>query len=302
MRILLIVFISLVFSSIVIGQELNCQVQVNSQQVGETDKTRFQTLQTAIYEFMNNRQWTNRKVKTEERIECTVFITLLKGTSGEEYEANIRVQSRRPVFNSSYNSPILNIIDKKLTFKWVEHDPLNFDINSFTNNLTSVLAYYAYIIIGTDFDTYSLLGGTEYYNNAQTIVNNAQSSGNLGWNSMGSEKNRYWFLENVLNSRYEDYRKFLYQYHRKGLDEMFDNLSKGRVVALNSLKLLQNVHRARIGIYSMTTLLDAKRDEFIGLFSDSQPNEKTQAKAILTEIDGANSEKYNKMVSGGKER
>ncbi len=296
MRVLLLV-IGLFVSVFTYAQELNCQVQLNDQQVDGSDKDRFQTLQSAIFEFMNNRQWTNRKFKTEERIECTVSITFLKdGTSRDDYKATIQVQSRRPVYNSSYDSPMLNILDKQLNFKWVEHDPLNFDINSFTSNLTSTLAFYAYIIIGTDFDSFSTLGGTEYFNNAQTVVNNASSSGHLGWSSMGSEKNRYWYVENILNSRYEDYRNFMYQYHRKGLDEMNANISQGRVTALNAIKLLQNVHKARIGLYTMTTLLDAKRPEFIGIFSDAQPNEKKQAKIYLVEIDGANADEYQKMV------
>ncbi|OYT11322.1 MAG: hypothetical protein B6I18_04525 [Bacteroidetes bacterium 4572_112] len=162
MRVLLLV-IGLFVSVFTYAQELNCQVQLNDQQVDGSDKDRFQTLQSAIFEFMNNRQWTNRKFKTEERIECTVSITFLKdGTSRDDYKATIQVQSRRPVYNSSYDSPMLNILDKQLNFKWVEHDPLNFDINSFTSNLTSTLAFYAYIIIGTDFDSFSTLGGTEY--------------------------------------------------------------------------------------------------------------------------------------------
>ncbi len=295
-----ILLIGLMIISISINaQELNCQIQLNDQQVEDTDKSRFQTLQSAIYEFMNNRQWTNNQFKTEERIECTISITFSKdGTSRDNYKGTIQVQSRRPVFNSSYDSPMLNILDKQVSFKWVEHDPLNFDINSYTNNLTSILAFYAYIIIGTDFDSFSPLGGTPYFNNAQTTVNNASNSGFLGWASMGSEKNRYWYLENIQNSRYEDYRNFLYRYHRKGLDQMFENLSQGRVETLNSLKLLQNVHKARIGLYTMTTLMDAKRDEFIGIFKDAQPNEQKKAKAYLMEIDAANAAEYQKMVQG----
>ena len=301
MRKLLFLLLSITISVSLNAQELNCQVQLNDQQVDGSEKSRFQTLQSSIYEFMNNRQWTNRQFKPEERIECTISITFSKdGTTRDDYKGTIQIQSRRPVFNSTYDSPMLNIIDKQLSFKWVEHDPLNFEINSYTNNLTSVLAYYAYIIIGTDFDSFSPLGGGEYFNNAQTIVNNASSSSHLGWNSMGSEKNRYWYIENILNSKYEDYRNFLYQYHRNGLDIMYENLSKGRVVALSSLELLQNVHKARIGLYTMTSLLDAKRSEFIGIFTDAQPNEKKKAKEILVNIDGANGAEYQKMVKGNR--
>jgi hypothetical protein len=248
---------------------------------------------------MNNRQWTNRKFKPEERIECSIFITFNKSTSGESYKGSIQIQSRRPIFNSSYNSPILNLKDNDLSFTWVEYDPLNFDINTFTNNFTSILAYYAYIIIGMDFDSYSQLGGTEFFNNAQTVVNNAQNANYLGWKSFEGDDNRYWFLENVLNSRYEGFRTFIYQYHRLALDMMYDKISKGRVQALTSLKLLQQVHRVRPNLRIMKTLMDAKSDEFIGMFTGAQPNEKTQAKNILVEIDPANASDYQKMATAG---
>jgi hypothetical protein len=294
----LVIFLIIISSIDLFGQELNCQVSINSQQV-QGDKRRFTTLQTAVYEFMNSRQWTNRKFKPEEKIECSVFITFNSKSSGEVYSGSIQIQSRRPVFNSSYNSPMLNIKDNNLSFNWVEYDPLNFDINTFSSNLTSVLAYYAYLIIGTDFDSYSLLGGTEYFNNAQTIVNNAQSVNYLGWKSMESgENNRYWILENILNSRYQDYRTFTYNYHRLALDVMYDNLSKGRVEALKALKLLDKLHKIKPGLVIVNSLMDAKSDEFIGLFTGGQPNERIQAKNILSLIDPTNSGKYNKMNQG----
>lgn len=299
MQRILLIFLLFVSSIDVFGQELNCQVSINSQQVNG-DKTRFQTLQTAIYEFMNDRKWTNRKFKAEELIDCSIFINFDKNTSGEYYSGSIQVQSRRPVFNSSYNSPMLNIKDNKFSFNWVEHDPLNFDINSFTSNMTSVLAYYAYIIIGTDFDSYSLLGGTEYFNNAQTVVNNAQSTNFLGWKSMESYDNRYWYLENILNSRYQNFRTFIYKYHRLALDAMYDNLSKGRVEALNDLKLLDKLHKIKPDLVIVNSLMDAKRSEFIGLFTGAQPNERVQAKNILSLLDPTSAGKYVKMNEGNK--
>ncbi len=299
MRNLFLILIFAFTATFSMAQELKCQVAINSQQI-TGDKTRFQTLQTAINEFMNDRKWTNRVFKPEEKIECSIFITFNKSTSGDNYQGSIQIQSLRPIFNSAYKSPVLNIKDNNLSFKWVEHDPLNFDLNSFTSNLTSVLAYYAYIIIGTDFDTYSANGGSDFFTNAQTIVNNAQNTQFLGWKSSGSEKNRYWYVENILNSRYVDFRSFMYQYHRKGLDIMYDDLSKGRVVALNSLKMLQKLHRIRPNLVITNRLMDAKRDEFIGLFTGAQPNERIQAKNILTELDPANAGKYQKMNAGPK--
>jgi len=300
MKNILLVFSFMFLTMLTQAQELNCQVSINSQQVQVSDKTKFQTLQKAIYEFMNSRQWTNRKFEIQERIECSIYITFNKSTSGDYYSGDIQVQSSRPVYRSSYNSVMLNIRDNDFDFTWVEHDPLDFQINSFTNNLTSVLAYYAYIIIGTDFDSFSLYGGTPYFNDAQTIVNNAQSARESGWKSFESQKNRYWYVENLLNSSYSSFREFVYQYHRKGLDLMYDNTAKARVSILRSLKLLQKVHRNRPGLYIMNTFVDAKRKEFIGIFSEGQPNERSEAKAILSEIDPSHSGDYQKMVTGGR--
>ncbi len=301
MRKILFTFLMLVFTlSTIDAQELNCQVSINSQQVAISDKTKFQTLQKDIYEFMNNRQWTSAKFDVSERIECSVFITFSKNTSGDYYTGSVQIQSSRPAYQSAYNSVMLNIVDNDFDFTWVEHDPLDFQINSFSSNLTSVLAFYAYIIIGTDFDSFSLNGGSQYFNDAQTIVNNAQNARESGWKSFEGQKNRYWLVENLLNSSYADYHKFLYEYHRKGLDLMYEKPSKARVSILSSLKYLQNVHRNRPGLYIMNLLVDTKRDEFIGIFSQGQANEKNAAKAILSEIDPAHSGDYQKMVTGGK--
>jgi hypothetical protein len=300
MRILITLLVSIFTIAGIQAQELNCQVSINSQQVQVSDKTKFQTLQKAIYEFMNSRQWTNRKFEVEERIECSIYITFDKSTSGDYYTGNIQIQSSRPVFNSSYNSVMFNYIDNDFDFTWVEHDPLDFDLSSFNNNLTSVLAYYAYIIIGLDFDSFSPSGGIPYFNNAQTIVNNAQSARESGWKSFEGQKNRYWLVENLLNSSYSDFHSFMYEYHRKGLDMMYENTSKARVTILQSLGYLQKLHRNRPGLFLVSILLDAKRDEFVGIFSGAQPNERTQAKNILTEIDPAHSSDYQKMVTGGK--
>lgn len=299
-KVLLFLFVGLISAIYLNAQELNCQVSINSQQVSVSDKTKFQTLQKDIYEFMNNRKWTESKFEITERIECSVFITFSKNTSGDYYTGSIQVQSSRPVYRSAYNSVMVNIIDNDFDFTWVEHDPLDFQINSFSSNLTSVLAYYAYIIIGTDFDSFSLNGGAPYFNNAQTIVNNSQNARESGWKSFEGQKNRYWYVENILNSSYSDFRQFTYEYHRMGLDIMHDKPSKARVSIVSSLKFLQKVHRNRPGLYIMNLMMDAKRDEFIGIFSEGQPNERAEVKTILSEIDPAHSGDYQKMVTGGR--
>jgi hypothetical protein len=235
------------------------------------------------------------KLTNDERIECSIFINL-DSKSGDVYSGSIQVQSRRPVFNSSYNSVVLNHKDNDVKFEYVEHDPLIFQLNSYEDNLTSILAFYAYYIIGLDFDTYSLKGGTPFFENAQTVLNAAQNSGEAGWAAFDSQKSRYWLIENTLNSAYAQYREFMYNYHRKGLDVMYEKLPKGRLEALAALELLQKVYRTEPGLFVLQVLMDAKRDEFIGMFSEAPPMEQSKAKNILIELDPAKSSEYEKIT------
>ncbi len=280
------------------SQELNCQVSINHSQIQTTDIRVFQTLQKAVFEFMNTTRWTDRSLKTEELIECSIFINI-KTKNGDLYTASIQVQSRRPVFNTSYNSVMINYIDNDFGFEYVEYDPLNFQPTSFESNLTSVLAFYAYIIIGLDFDSFSDHGGSPYFNTAQQIVNNAQNASEAGWKSYESQRNRYWLIENLLNGSYDDYRTFTYRYHRLGLDQMYDKQTKARTEILQSIQLLTKVHRSRPGLYILNLLMEAKRDEFIGIFSEAPANEKATARNYLVEIDPSHSGEYQKMVTGG---
>lgn len=298
-KIVLLGFLLITLSSVLKSQELNCQVSINHSQIQSQDVRIYQTLQKAIYELMNNRRWTDRVFKTEERIECSIFINIKK-REGDHFTASIQVQSRRPVFNSSYNSVMINHIDNDYSFDYVEYSSLDFQTTSFQSNLTSVLGFYAYIIIGLDFDSFGDHGGTAYFNNAQQIVNNAQNAQETGWKSFESQKNRYWLIENILNGSYDDYRTFQYKYHRLGLDQMYDKQSKGRLEILGALQLLTKVNRARPGLYILNLLLEAKRDELIGIFSEAPPNEKAQAKNYLIEIDPSHAGEYQKIVSGGK--
>lgn len=279
------------------AQELNCQVSINHSQLSTQDIRIFQTLQKSVYEFMNNRRWTNKVFKAEERIECSIFINL-KEQLGDQFTATIQVQSRRPVFNSSYNSVMFNHIDKDYTFEYIEYNALDFQLTSFDNNLTSVLAFYAYIIIGLDFDSFGDHGGTPYLNNAQQIVNNAQSAKESGWKSYDSQKNRYWLIENLLNGSYDNLHSFMYKYHRLGLDQMQKNMSKGRQEALAAIEMLVKVHRSKPGLYVLSIILEAKRDEIIGIFSEAPPNEKAKVKNLLVEIDPAHGNEYQKIVGG----
>ncbi|HQO87144.1 MAG TPA: DUF4835 family protein, partial [Bacteroidia bacterium] len=193
-------FIILMMSlNIVQAQELNCQVNVMAPQIQNVDKKVFETLQQSIFEFMNNTKWTSDKYLNQERIECSVTITINERVSNDEYKGSIQVTSRRPVFQTSYNSPTLNFNDDNFQFKYIEYQPLEFSENGSNPNLTAVLAFYANIILGVDYDSFSLYGGAPYFARAQTIVNNMQNAREAGWRAFEGTKNRYWLSENMTN-------------------------------------------------------------------------------------------------------
>jgi hypothetical protein len=278
-------------------QELRCNVQIISNQIQGTNKQIYRTLQQDIYEFMNSRIWTDRKFENTERIECKVLINLKEHT-GDQFSGNITVSSRRPVYNSSYNTTLFQYKDDDLQFRYLENEPLEFDINSLKSNLTSILAYYAYIIIGLDFDSFAPNGGTPYFQKAQQVVSNAQNARGKGWKAFESRRNRYWLVENILNSEYNPVREFLYQYHRKGLDMMHDDMAQARTNVFESLELLREVHREQPDPYMffMNLVLEAKTNEFINVFSESPQSQAERAYEILAEIDPSQSEKYKKIT------
>jgi hypothetical protein len=281
------------------AQELNCNVQVVSQQVQGTNKQVFITMQTALYEFLNTRAWTSNVFRTEERIECNILINITEQVSADEFRGTMQVQCRRPVYGSSYNTVLLNYMDNNIQFRYVEYQPLEFDENSFQSNLTSLLAFYAYYIIGLDYDSFSLLGGTEYFQKAEKIVDNAQGAAEKGWKAFDgkSNRNRYWLIKDVLDKNYEPVREFYYRYHRLGLDVMSTKPNDGRAEIAESLKLLQKVYRNKPDVYLLflQLLFDAKSDEFVNVFSESFPDELNRVLAILSEIDPSNTQKYSKL-------
>ena len=295
-------FIILIFNIIVQSinaQELNCRVQVISQQIQGTNKKIFETMQNAIYEFLNNRKWTGTVFGTDERIECTIMINLSEQVSTDQFKGTLQIQATRPVFNSNYNSTLLNYKDPDLDFRYVEFQSLDFNEASFSSNLTSVLAYWAYIIIGLDFDSFSLEGGTEYFQKAEAIVNNASNAQEKGWKAFDNNlhKNRYWLIENILSDKYRPIREFFYRYHRLGLDIMADKPSDGRNEIADDFNFLQKVYRDKPSPFMpyYQSLFDTKADEFVNVFSESFPDERTRAANILMEIDPANTTKYQRI-------
>ena len=292
----LIIFLFIFVTRIVLSQELNCQVSVVSTQIqGTTNKQIFDQLQKAIFEFMNNTKWTKDNYTVAERIDCSILINVTQQLSADDYKATIQIQSRRPIYKSSYFSPTVNYIDENFIFKYQQFQQLEFNLNTFANNITSTLAFYAYIIIANDYDTFSNLGGTEYFQKAQLIVSNAQSASETGWKSFESNKNRYWIVENALQPVFQPIRECMYKYHRLGLDIMNEKPDDGRKEILKSLDLLLEVYKNRPASFIMELFFDAKADEVVNIFSKGQPDEKTKAVEILTTVDPANSTKYFKI-------
>jgi hypothetical protein len=244
---------------------------------------------------MNNRKWTNEIFKDDERIECNISINILEELSTDQYKASINIQSSRPIFNSSYYSPLLTYIDEDFNFKYTEFQTLEFNENSSISNLTSVLAYYAYIIIGLDFYTFSLEGGASYLQKAKDIVNNSQNNGEPGWKAFENNKNRYWLAEELLDAKYSDYRTCLYNYHRNGLDKMYDDSEKARASITESLEYLRKVKRQNPTAFILRIFFDAKSSEIANIYSDSFQDEKARVVNLLTELDPSNISKYNKI-------
>lgn len=288
-------FILIVAFSLLKAQELDCKIQVNSDQVQATDKSVFEVMEKNIFEFMNSRKWTNHIFQPNERIECSILINVNEMISANEFKATIQVQSRRPVFNSSYNSTLFNHIDKEFDFRFNEFDNLEYSENSHLANLTSVLAFYAYIIIGLDYDSYSLKGGTPFFLQAQKIVSNAQGAGEPGWKAFENNNNRYWIVQDLLHPTHEALRECYYNYHRLGFDVMAKDAAKGRATVLESLKLLDKVYQAKPGAFQLQLFFNAKSDEIVNLFKGGLANEKSEVIMLLDKINPMNGSKYKEI-------
>ncbi|MHC1707584.1 MAG: DUF4835 family protein [Bacteroidales bacterium] len=279
------------------AQEFICSISVSSPQVQGTDRTVYSEMQKALYEFVNQRKWSGYNLRQEEKIECTLMITISDRISTDEFKGTMNIQLRRPIFRTSYNSPVINYVDKNIQFRYLEGQNLEFSDNTFTSNLTSLIAFYVNIFLGFDFDTYSLYGGTQFFQKAQSIVNSAQSTPEYGWKAFESLKNRYWLAENLLNSTYSPLREALYKYHRLGLDGMNENMDIGRASIMEAIELIKKVNREKPNLFLVQLILEAKVDELVNIFSQASPMDKTKVVNTLKEIDPANASKYQKILT-----
>jgi hypothetical protein len=279
------------------AQELNCIVQVLAPQLQSNPANQdiINSLQEVVFEFMNNTKWTGDVFKVEERIDCSVIITISERNS-DDFKANIQVQSFRTAFNSSYRSPVFNYLDRDFEFRYLRNTAVIFNPTRHGDNLAAVLAYYAYIILGFDYDTYSPDGGTIYFQKAQDIVSNAQGAPERGWKSNEDTRNRFWLVDNALQNTFEPIRKFMYDFHRKGLDMLYDKRDDAMVVMVESLEQLKDVHKVRPGSMNMQVLFLSKSQEFISIFKEGYPEQKAKAYNILKEVDAPNANKYQQII------
>ena len=293
-KIVLLIVLALPFSAL--AQELNCAVSINATQIQTSDAGIFKDMENAIEQFMNGRKWTNDTYKTHEKIVCNFLITITKMPAIGSFSASVQVQSARPVYNSTYTSLLFNFADREWEFEYIESMPLEYNDNTFTSNLTSMLAYYAYLMIGLDYDSFSELGGTPYFQRALAVVNNAQQSNLPGWQAIGSNRNRYWMVENLNNPQMTDLRKAIYNYHRLGLDTFESNPDESRQVILNGLREIKKVRDVNPNSILVVSFFDAKGKEIANIFSDGNIQVRRQAYDIVTAIDPSNRTTYEKMI------
>jgi hypothetical protein len=262
------------------SQELNCLVTVNYNQVQGSNTQVFKTLEKSLTEFVNQTKWTNKEVKAEERIDCA-FTIIVSSRDANTFKATIQVQSTRPVFGSTYASPILNLKDNDFDFKYNEFDPLIYNKNSFDSNLISTIVFYANIVLGADADTFKNKGGELYLKEAQNVMLQAQQSGLSSWQNVVGKQNRFLLIDNLLSPKLESYRTTVYKYHRSGLDAFANNKNIAKQIVEDAVISLEAIYNKTVGNYLIRTFFDAKADEIVNIYSDGS---KTRNQNKLTEV------------------
>ncbi|WP_316814134.1 DUF4835 family protein [Pedobacter heparinus] len=282
--------------SAIFAQELNTRVQLMAPTVPNINKRNLEVLQNTVREFLNNNKWSNETYTPAERIECNFVITITAWDGSSAYKAEAQIQSSRPVYNTAYSSTLLNISDKDFDFNYNEGQSLDFSDQNFISNLSSLLSFYAYTIIGLDKDSFSKLGGTIFYNKAQNILNVAQVSGNKGWKAFDGLRNRYWLNENLQNKGFEELRQFIYEYHYTGLDQMQEDPAKGAKKIISLLSGLKQMDKQKLGSIFPNMYLATKADELVNVISTlPDPQDKIKAYNLLAEVDPANINKYEAL-------
>ncbi len=277
------------------AQELEAKVVVNHQKIQGTNTSVFTTLQDAMTEFLNTRKWTNAQYAARERIVCSFNLIVNEYSDDGRFACNLMVQANRPVYNASYNTTVFNFNDNAVNFNYIEHDKLEFSDDMIDNNLTAVLAYYAYLIIGLDMETFALKGGTDILHKAENVVNNAQMIGEDGWKAFGDSKNRHALVNDYMNGSMEPYRQLMYDYHRKGLDEMAQNAERGRSNITTSLPLLEKARQDKPMSALPQLFTEIKKDELLGIYSKGTTKEKEEVVRILSLVNPSYSSDWEEL-------
>jgi hypothetical protein len=291
MRNLVLIIICFLYAIISSAQELNCKVTINSDQLSQGDLPVFKTLERSLNDFVNKGKWSNRTFKDNERINAQMFITITKYESNR-FEGNIQIQSSRPVYNSSYETPVFNFKDNNLNFQYIEFQPLIFNENVYDSNLVGVVAYYINIMLGLDADTFTLEGGTDHFLKAQQITTQGQSTSYKGWDST-EKRSRFTLIDDMLSNTYRKYRLAMYNYHRKGLDILGDNNSTGKQVIAGTIRLFESIDQRQTNSFLVQTFFDAKSDEIRSIFSDGPKVDIVKLKETLSKVAPSYSATWN---------
>ena len=283
MKKILCVLFACVLSFQVTSQELNAQVIVNSDLVNQTNQQIFKTLERALKEFINTQVWTEKVFLNQEKINCS-FVFNLSAYSNDQFEATLQVQSERPVYQTSYDSPVLNFLDKDITFSYQEFQPLFFNESSFESNLISLISFYAYVIIGLDADTFLQNGGNRYFEKARQVVNLAQSSLRKGWKPGDGLRNRFWLIDSLRSNTFKEYRQTMYNYHRSGLDKMTNDPIAGKKALMLSIQDLEPLFQRRPNAFLLQLFFDAKVEEIVNLFKEGPKIDFKKTEDVLKKI------------------
>ncbi|WP_298367197.1 DUF4835 family protein [uncultured Lutibacter sp.] len=276
------------------AQELNCTITLNSDKIPGSNKQIFNTLETSLNEFVNQKRWTNFSYKPQELINCNLTLTILEQT-GADFKGHIQIQSSRPVYNSTYLTPVFNFKDDNFSFKYTEFEPLQFNENTFESNLVSIVTFYVYTILGMDADTFALNGGSEFYTKAQNVLVQAQQSGYKGWNQNDGSKTRFTLIDNLLSPTYKLYRETLFNYHLKGLDIMSKDKKKAKQNIYQSVLTLKSIYDSRPNAFLLRIFMDSKADEIVDIFSDGPRFDTSKLKDDLLRMSPINSSKWDEI-------
>ena len=285
----------LLCSVLATAQDLNARVQVLAPKIQTSNKRVFIVLENAIKDFLNGRKWCQDEIAPQERINCNLILNITAWDGSSAYSAELQVQQTRPVYGATYTTPLLNLSDKDFDFTYTEGQPIDFNDQTFTSNLSSVLAFYAYVMIGMDYDSFAAYGGSAYFNKAQTIVNSAQAASYKGWKATESYQNRYWLAENLNSKRYSNLREFSYNYHRNGLDAMSTDATTGRQAIEALLPSLTQLDRTSSGAMLPQLFFTTKSDELVSIFNINDAGLKAKVYSILMQADPSNGNKYQEL-------